>query len=78
MTFADNPTEAEATSFAEAMICVYEGTYVDKFIRYLDQNHHLFDGIGSRYYAKFRSITQSSGTGKTRLLPEVSFRRCVA
>ena len=48
----------------------YRGMAVDAFLEYLKDNEEKY-GKGT-YYAKFCSIIQSSGTGKSRLLCEVS------
>ncbi|KAG8213474.1 hypothetical protein J3R82DRAFT_12011, partial [Butyriboletus roseoflavus] len=54
----------------------YHGAAVDGFYEYLTHNEKLFkkNAIASRpgYYAKFCSIVQSSGTGKSRVLTEVN------
>jgi hypothetical protein len=48
----------------------YRGVAVDGFLEYLRDNEKKFrEGT---YYGKFCSIVQSSGTGKSRLLCEVS------
>jgi ABC-type lipoprotein export system ATPase subunit len=47
---------------------------VDSFYEYLKNNNVKFkgDGLERPYYAKFCLIVQSSGTGKSRLMTEVS------
>ncbi|KAF8350898.1 hypothetical protein F5887DRAFT_322542 [Amanita rubescens] len=47
----------------------YHGMAVDAFLEYLKDNEEKY-GKGT-YYAKFCSIVQSSGTGKSRLLCEL-------
>ncbi|KAG2116779.1 hypothetical protein DEU56DRAFT_984909 [Suillus clintonianus] len=51
----------------------YLGKAVDGFYEYLKDNNIKFKGVGAHmpYYAKFCSIVQSSGTGKSRLLTEL-------
>jgi hypothetical protein len=51
----------------------YVGKAVDGFYEYLKNNDMKFAGNGEKgpYYAKFCSIVQSSGTGKSRLMTEV-------
>ncbi|KAG0702724.1 hypothetical protein DFH29DRAFT_920145 [Suillus ampliporus] len=51
----------------------YVGNAVDGFYEYLKNNNDKFRGGGFTrpYYAKFCSIVQSSGTGKSRLMTEL-------
>ncbi|KIJ11786.1 hypothetical protein PAXINDRAFT_171618, partial [Paxillus involutus ATCC 200175] len=49
----------------------YRGAAVDAFYEYLEQNQKDFSG-GTNYYARYCSIVQSSGTGKTRLMLELA------
>ncbi|KAG1762739.1 hypothetical protein EV702DRAFT_1206236 [Suillus placidus] len=51
----------------------YIGKAVDGFYEYLKTNNMKFKGNGLErpYYAKFCSIVQSSGTGKSRLMTEL-------
>ncbi|KAG1737634.1 hypothetical protein EDB19DRAFT_1909614 [Suillus lakei] len=51
----------------------YIGKAVDGFYEYLKNNNNKFrgKGISRPYYAKFCSIVQSSGTGKSRLITEL-------
>ncbi|KAH7882242.1 hypothetical protein F5I97DRAFT_1985411 [Phlebopus sp. FC_14] len=49
----------------------YRGGAVDGFYEYLIRNNKLFSAQGTTYYAKFCSIVQSSGTGKSRLMTEL-------
>ncbi|KAG2141359.1 hypothetical protein DEU56DRAFT_911465 [Suillus clintonianus] len=51
----------------------YVGKAVDGFYEYLKENNIKYKGRGiqSLYYAKFCSIVQSSGTGKSRVLTEL-------
>ena len=51
----------------------YEGSSVKAFIHYLTFNDIAYRLSDMAYYGRFCSITQSSGTGKTRLLLEVGF-----
>ena len=69
----DTLTQEEFATFEEAMTHDYKGVAVNAFIEYLKRNDRAFNAT-SEYYAKFCSITQSSGTGKTRLLFEVGLR----
>ena len=57
----------------EAFTQKYRGKAIDGFAEYLEKNNRLFsdDSLPKRYYAKFCSIVQSSGTGKSRLMIEV-------
>ncbi|KAG1809294.1 uncharacterized protein BJ212DRAFT_602442 [Suillus subaureus] len=57
----------------------YIGEAVDGFYEYLKKNDKKFKGSGLRrpYYAKFCSIVQSSGTGKSRLMTEVGILKCI-
>ncbi|KAG8213429.1 hypothetical protein J3R82DRAFT_11939, partial [Butyriboletus roseoflavus] len=50
----------------------YKGRAVDALCEYLERNHRKFaDPTARGYYARFCSIVQSSGTGKTRTMIEV-------
>ena len=50
----------------------YQGSAVDGLYNYLITNDQKFTNTRpARYYAKFCSIVQSSGTGKSRLVTEV-------
>ncbi|KAI6043608.1 hypothetical protein EDC04DRAFT_2890753 [Pisolithus marmoratus] len=59
----------------KAFTAPYRGKAVDAFCQYLEQRNKKFDPYGPgrapKYYDKFCSIIQSSGTGKSRLLLEV-------
>ena len=56
----------------DAFALTYYGTAVDGFYDYLTKNEHKFQfQEPDSYYAKFCSIVQSSGTGKSRLVTEV-------
>ena len=57
----------------------YVGNAVDGFYEYLKTNNQKFSGsaLERPYYAKFCSIVQSSGTGKSRLMTEVRFMNCI-
>ncbi|KAI9566680.1 hypothetical protein HD554DRAFT_2040055 [Boletus coccyginus] len=49
----------------------YRGAAVDGFYEYLTRNEKLFKTVSNpKYYARFCSIVQSSGTGKSRTLTE--------
>ncbi|KAI9566688.1 hypothetical protein HD554DRAFT_2174105 [Boletus coccyginus] len=51
----------------------YRGAAVDGFYEYLTRNEKLFKTVSNpKYYARFCSIVQSSGTGKSRTLTELS------
>ncbi|KAG9308729.1 hypothetical protein JVU11DRAFT_11514 [Chiua virens] len=51
----------------------YRGAAIDGFYEYLALNEKRFRNTNSpSYYAKFCSIVQSSGTGKSRMLTELS------
>ncbi|KAG1762984.1 hypothetical protein EV702DRAFT_1052031 [Suillus placidus] len=57
----------------ESFVRPYIGKAVDGFYEYLKTNNMKFKGSGLErpYYAKFCSIVQSSGTGKSRLMTEL-------
>ncbi|KAG2344166.1 hypothetical protein BDR05DRAFT_195947 [Suillus weaverae] len=57
----------------DSFVRPYIGEAVDGFYEYLKNNHTKFKGGGRLrpYYAKFCSIVQSSGTGKSRLMTEL-------
>ncbi|KAG9311556.1 hypothetical protein JVU11DRAFT_7761 [Chiua virens] len=56
----------------------YRGAAVDGFYEYLTQNEKLFRTTeGPKYYAKFCSIVQSSGAGKSRMLTELGKKKDV-
>ncbi|KAI9566675.1 hypothetical protein HD554DRAFT_2174092 [Boletus coccyginus] len=49
----------------------YRGAAADGFYEYLTHNEKLFKTVNNpKFYAKFCSIVQSSGTGKSRMLTE--------
>ncbi|KAI6124196.1 hypothetical protein EDD16DRAFT_1517629 [Pisolithus croceorrhizus] len=58
-----------------ALIASYDRKAVDGFYEYLKSSSKTFapvsDGGPLKYYAKFCSVVQSSGTGKSRLLYEL-------
>ncbi|KAH7884939.1 hypothetical protein F5I97DRAFT_1300844 [Phlebopus sp. FC_14] len=57
----------------KGLSATYRGPAVNAFCEYLNQNHQAFyEGGNERYYGKFCSIVQSSGTGKTRLMLELA------
>ncbi|KAG2747648.1 hypothetical protein P692DRAFT_20573946 [Suillus brevipes Sb2] len=80
---ATRPKLAQAKDESEflydSFVRPYIGEAVDGFYDYLKKNHLKFMGNGrSRpYYAKFCSIVQSSGTGKSRLMTEVGIINCM-
>ncbi|KAG2138999.1 hypothetical protein DEU56DRAFT_330798 [Suillus clintonianus] len=57
----------------ESFVRPYIGKAMDGFYEYLKSNNEMFRarGLGRPYYAKFCSIVQSSGTGKSRLMTEL-------
>ncbi|KAG1769565.1 hypothetical protein EV702DRAFT_1271245, partial [Suillus placidus] len=57
----------------ESFVRPYIGKAVDGFYEYLKSNNDMFraSGLDRPYYAKFCSIVQSSGTGKSRLMTEL-------
>ncbi|KAG1732293.1 hypothetical protein EDB19DRAFT_1912133 [Suillus lakei] len=65
--------EDEPHVLYESFVRPYIGKAVDGFYEYLKSNNEKFRGRGiSRpYYAKFCSIVQSTGTGKSRLMTEL-------
>ncbi|KAI6033314.1 hypothetical protein EDC04DRAFT_2214485 [Pisolithus marmoratus] len=72
-TKARLPAEVE-NKLHRAFIAPYHGKAVDAFYEYLEHNNTKFargsGGGPPKYYGKFCSIVQSSGTGKSRLLFE--------
>ncbi|KAI6098515.1 hypothetical protein F5141DRAFT_1066869 [Pisolithus sp. B1] len=60
---------------SKALIASYDRKAVDGFYEYLKSSSKTFapvsDGGPLKYYAKFCSVVQSSGTGKSRLLYEL-------
>ncbi|KAH7884823.1 hypothetical protein F5I97DRAFT_2039899 [Phlebopus sp. FC_14] len=49
----------------------FRGRATDGFYQYLTYNNELFCREERRYYGKFCSVVQSSGTGKSRLITEL-------
>ncbi|KAG1762192.1 hypothetical protein EDD22DRAFT_593162 [Suillus occidentalis] len=68
-----NQDEDRSDPLDNSFVRPYVGKAVDGFHDYLKNNNMKFDGRDGKgpYYAKFCSILQSSGTGKSRLLIEV-------
>ncbi|KAI9568063.1 hypothetical protein HD554DRAFT_2172787 [Boletus coccyginus] len=77
------PTPTSATStdtlgdlhqkLSGSFVAKYRGAAVDGFYEYLTHNEKLFRTVNNpKYYGKFCSIVQSSGTGKSRMLTELS------
>ncbi|KAF8594719.1 hypothetical protein BDV93DRAFT_131986 [Ceratobasidium sp. AG-I] len=61
-----------ASSFRALFLNDYIGYAVDGLFRHLERCNKQFVGdIPGKYYSKHCSITQSSGTGKTRTIIEV-------
>ncbi|THU90512.1 hypothetical protein K435DRAFT_257406 [Dendrothele bispora CBS 962.96] len=50
----------------KSMACKFEGESAQALFNYLTRCRKQFLGPGERYYAKFISVCNSSGTGKTR------------
>ncbi|KAG2116781.1 hypothetical protein DEU56DRAFT_905154 [Suillus clintonianus] len=67
---------AQDKDFLDSFSRPYVGKAVDGFYEYLKENNIKFKGVSAHqpYYAKFCSIVQSSGTGKSRLLTELRNR----
>ncbi|KAH7884825.1 hypothetical protein F5I97DRAFT_1929649 [Phlebopus sp. FC_14] len=65
-----NPQHIEALQHSFQKL-EYRGRAVEGFFRYLTYNNELFCLEDQKYYGKFCSIVQSSGTGKSRLLTEL-------
>ncbi|KAI6042694.1 hypothetical protein EDC04DRAFT_912265 [Pisolithus marmoratus] len=68
---------AEEDVLYKAFTSPYHGKAADAFYEYLERNNAKFSyiplqGGPPQYYGKFCSIVQSSGTGKSRLLLELS------
>ncbi|KAG9104117.1 hypothetical protein FRC06_005233, partial [Ceratobasidium sp. 370] len=57
--------------FAEVFKSQYNGTAAEELHRHLGELHSEFVSHEGRYYAKYCSIVQSSGTGKSRALIEL-------
>ncbi|KAI6042392.1 hypothetical protein EDC04DRAFT_2892069 [Pisolithus marmoratus] len=73
---AYRPFTAEEDVLYKAFTSPYHGKAADAFCEYLERNNAEFPYIPLRggphkYYGKFCSIVQSSGTGKSRLLFEL-------
>ncbi|KAI6042391.1 hypothetical protein EDC04DRAFT_1000431 [Pisolithus marmoratus] len=66
-------TESSYHFYYMAFISPYRGQAVDAFCEYLENNNNKFarEYDRAKYYGKFCSIVQSSGTGKSRLLLEL-------
>ncbi|OBZ74768.1 hypothetical protein A0H81_05691 [Grifola frondosa] len=64
--------ETPLPSVREAFYQTYYGTAVDGFYEYLQDNNRKFHSANTNYYAKFGSIVQSSGTGKSRMMFEAT------
>jgi hypothetical protein len=79
LTSNDILAKDESEFLYDSFVRPYIGEAVDGFYDYLKKNHLKFMGSGrSRpYYAKFCSIVQSSGTGKSRLMTEVGIINCM-
>ncbi|KAG0700650.1 hypothetical protein DFH29DRAFT_930758 [Suillus ampliporus] len=67
------PDEDRPDFLYDSFVRPYVGNAVDGFYEYLKTNNNKFRGGGltRSYYAKFCSIVQSSGTGKSRLMTEL-------
>ncbi|KAG2339329.1 hypothetical protein BDR05DRAFT_624804 [Suillus weaverae] len=83
---SDSPARSESARVEdqpdflyESFVRPYIGKAVDGFYEYLENNNMKFKGSGLErpYYAKFCSIVQSSGTGKSRLMTEVRIIKCM-
>ncbi|KAF9244221.1 hypothetical protein BU15DRAFT_59546 [Melanogaster broomeanus] len=68
-TQSDALTPAMKQELARSLGTAYRGSALDAFVEYLENNQRKFEQ--SKYYGKFCSIVQSSGTGKTRLMLEL-------
>jgi hypothetical protein len=74
----DPISEPQLNMLRNGFTSVYLGRAVEAFLEYLKRNNQAFHLAGKEmYYGKFCSIVQSSGTGKTRLMLEASFHRCI-
>ena len=77
-TFRGPPSSSQAIiTFTDARVLWecwfldrYRGTAVDGLRHTLETYDRKFDG--GKYYAKYASVVQSSGTGKTKTVVEVS------
>ncbi|KAG9310693.1 hypothetical protein JVU11DRAFT_9287 [Chiua virens] len=72
LTAGDDLPEDLHGTLSGSFAAKYCGAAVDGFYEYLTQNEKLFkETEDPKYYAKFCSIVQSSGTGKSRMLTEL-------
>ena len=70
-------SEGRLRALRRGLTSTYQGCAVDAFLEYLTRNNEASCmPEKQRYYGKFCSIVQSSGTKKTRLMLEASFHRC--
>ncbi|KAF9239629.1 hypothetical protein BU15DRAFT_74483 [Melanogaster broomeanus] len=60
---------SEDQELARSFNTTYRGSALTAFVEYLENNQRKFEQ--RKYYGKFCSIVQSSGTGKTRLMLEL-------
>ncbi|KAG2099584.1 uncharacterized protein F5147DRAFT_814009 [Suillus discolor] len=70
---ASDPVQSSQDFLYDSFVRPYVGKAVDGFYEYLKKSNMKFRGGGMHrpYYAKFCSIVQSSGTGKSRLMIEL-------
>ncbi|KAI9570118.1 hypothetical protein HD554DRAFT_2083867 [Boletus coccyginus] len=71
---SESTSETRLDALKKGLSASYRGSAVDAFYLYLEQNNKTFRAENNEYYGKFCSIVQSSGTGKTRLILELSKR----
>ncbi|KAG9313098.1 hypothetical protein JVU11DRAFT_6543 [Chiua virens] len=66
-----NLSPEQLSALRGALSRPFRGDALDAFLNYLEENGKAFNEYPQRYYAKFCSIVQSSGCGKTRLMLEL-------
>ncbi|KAH7890575.1 hypothetical protein F5I97DRAFT_1836558 [Phlebopus sp. FC_14] len=64
--------DAPVGALKKSFIARYEGDAPNGFYEYLTRNNAEFHRSSMKYYAKFCSIVQSSGTGKSRLMMQMA------
>ncbi|KAG9318017.1 hypothetical protein JVU11DRAFT_80 [Chiua virens] len=76
-TVRQNLSPEKLSAFRDALSRPFRGDALDAFFSYLKENDKAFNEHPRRYYAKFCSIVQSSGCGKTRLMLELGTKKNV-
>ncbi|KAG9313087.1 hypothetical protein JVU11DRAFT_6531 [Chiua virens] len=70
-TVRQNLSPEQLSALRGALSRPFRGDALDAFLNYLEENDKAFNEYPQKYYAKFCSIVQSSGCGKTRLMLEL-------